>query len=213
MMRQIVRQRAWSVVQILGLMTGAVYMATQFDIERHIRADRVTPKTQAKIKRVQEVKDQLDVAATAATGPIRQVDSELTQMLAEDELDSQNPYSELSSPVPIQEIFAKGIRGFDRRTYRSPNYHETFGYDLVTYEVRHEKSKSLILAHTSNSGIEGVPTKTFVVFISPLSEGMVRWTQFEDQLLAYDRVMSEEEATTQMSSLIQSSIPFLSVSR
>ncbi len=191
----------------------SVYFVTRLEVERPISADLVDPVVQARAKRVASVKNQIEASATAATGPIQKVDSELAQMMAEDELEGANPYADLSTPVSLQEIFNRGVTGFERKTYRSSTYKETFGYDLVTYEVKHKKGSSVVLAHTEKTDLEGFEPKVYVVFINPLSDGIVRWTQYEDQLLAYDRVLSEDEAKDQLASLTRSSVPFLSVSR
>lgn len=140
----------------------------------------------------------------------------LSQSLEQDELLEENPFAHLSTLDPLQAIVKKGVVRFERETYRSPNYQQESGYDLLSYVIHQvDGTESTILAYleraevgSSTSG-ERLP---FVVFV--LTDGnQSKYFFFRSGNLVEQSDLSHAEAQSLVSRRLSSGIPFLSVSR
>lgn len=152
---------------------------------------------------------------TAANSEVQK----LREVLMEDELVSGNPFANLSSSEPLNGIYARGVFNFDRQTFRSSNYIDESGYDVIRYDIEHsDHTHSFILAyvesdrglaHIGEAGAARVP----VVLI--LSSGPAEWQNytFRNGLLREHSTLKGDEAQALLDAKLASSVPFLSVSR
>ena len=156
------------------------------------------------------------VTATA----LRPLQSELSRSLEQDELKDDNPFTQLSTMAPLQEIMQRGVAKFQRETLRSPEYHDEGGYDILTYEVEHQDgTKSSILAYlehaddSSGHKVGGPDERVpFVVFL--LSNGATsRYFFFRSGQLLTQSELTPSEAQALLTNRLSQGVPFFSVSR
>ena len=75
----------------------------------------------------------------------------LSQMQA-DQFQSGNPYHNLSNVYPVAILLSKGVVRWNRHVFRSGDFNQEYGYDVVKYEVTHQDtSTSYILAYRDKS--------------------------------------------------------------
>lgn len=68
--------------------------------------------------------------------------------LKEDAFGEQAIFANLSTFEPVMNIVKKGVVSFERKTFRTSNYHDEGGYDLIVYEVHHPLStQSRVMAY------------------------------------------------------------------
>lgn len=156
------------------------------------------------------------VATTKTQGQARS----LRESLAQDEFGDTNPFAALADVEPINAVFAKGVKAFERTTYRSPDHQGESGYDLLQYEVEHPHGgKSIIVAYlerpvltaTRNVGAldERIP---FVMVMSHEGEQAV-YSYYRSGSLLEQNKISWAEAQGLVAQRLNASVPFLSVSR
>ncbi len=144
----------------------------------------------------------------------------LRESLAQDEFTEANPFASLASVDPLNAIFQKGVKEFERSTYRSPNHQGESGYDVVQYEIKHPKGgHSVIMAYlerpmltaSRNVGTldERIP---FVVVIVDKGE-LATYSYYRSGSLLEQSEIPWSEAQGLVAQRINASIPFLSVSR
>jgi hypothetical protein len=158
--------------------------------------------------------------SAATTADFKPLQSNLSRSLEQDELKDENPFTHLSTLDPLQQIMFRGVAHFKRETFRSPDYQEESGYDLVAYEIEHtDGSKSSILAYlekldsTEARGV-GMPDERvpFVVFVVANGES-VSSSIFRGGALINQTDISPGEAEAMISHRLSLGVPFLSVSR
>lgn len=143
----------------------------------------------------------------------------LREVLMEDELVSGNPFANLSSSEPLNGIYARGIFNFDRQTFRSSNYIDESGYDVIRYDIEHsDHTHSFILAYVeSDRGLAhiGEVRSVRVPVVLILSSGPAEWQNytFRNGLLKEHSTLKVDEAQALLDAKLASSVPFLSVSR
>lgn len=143
------------------------------------------------------------------------------ESLVQDELKEQNPFNTLSSSDPLNKVLDKGVLSFRREAFRSPNYQEESGYDLLAYEVTHpDKSISNIVAYLENPGSAtqgrgiGAPDERapFVMFMVA-GKGKTAQYFFRNGTLIEHSDLTQGEAQAIVSRRLNTGVPFISVSR
>lgn len=140
--------------------------------------------------------------------------SALSQSLEEDEILDANPFAHLSTLEPLQKIMQKGVAHFKRETFRSADFHDESGYDMLSYDIEHnDGSKSGVIAYLEKAEGSGANTSSvFVVFM--VGDGTNSALSFfrGGQLLEQSQ-LSTAEVQTLVAHKLSQGIPFLSVSR
>lgn len=126
--------------------------------------------------------------------------------LTQDELGEENPFAMLSGMEALTKLMSKGVRHFERQTYRTPRYKGESGYDLVHYTIEQfDGTHSSVLAY-----LEG---HTPMVVIS-VGEGLKSELHvFRGGDLMERSVVAGTQAHAAIDRRINESVPFLSVSR
>jgi hypothetical protein len=144
----------------------------------------------------------------------------LSAALAQDELGDQNPFANLSDLDPLNAIFAKGVVNFKRQAYRSPEYQEEAGYDLLEYEIEHrDHSRSTILAYLerplidSDRDLAKASKRLPIVLLMQANSGLSKQTLYRANLLTEQVDLTLSQAQALVSHKLNSGIPFISVSR
>lgn len=146
--------------------------------------------------------------------------SALSQSLEQDELKDENPFAHLANLDPLRQLMNKGVTKFHRETFRSPDYQDESGYDLLSYEITHgDGSKSSILAYLEktdstlwrNVGAPD-PRAVYVVFYVAGKEQTV-YSFFRSGVLVEQAELSQADAEKQVAQRLSQGVPFLSVSR
>lgn len=141
--------------------------------------------------------------------------------LAQDEMKDENPFLSLSSNDPLNKILDKGVLSFRREAFRSPNYREESGYDLLSYEITHpDKTVSTILAYLENPGaangepqaLGGEERATFVMFMVSAGPQTAQYF-FRKNTLIERSDLTPAEARAIVSRRLNTGVPFISVSR
>lgn len=133
-------------------------------------------------------------------------------VLTQDELGQRNPYAELASLGPLTELLKKGVRDFSRQAFRSPQYKEEVGYDLVAYEIEHEDgARSRVLAYLESplDGGELVP----VVVVMRSNGEAARQALYRGGRLVEESDVTLLQAQNLVHQRLSAGIPFMSVSR
>lgn len=160
-------------------------------------------------------------AAAVATGLRKPtMTDQLRDVMSGDELAEVNPFHNLSADDSFKEIFKMKVTAFERRTLRSPSYHDEAGYDLVHYEILHEDSQiSSVLAYVeteNNQAGNGVPELkrdvVVLLVITPKGEKN-QYAVYRDGKLEEVRLILPEEGAALLAQHLDAGIPFLSVSR
>jgi hypothetical protein len=156
----------------------------------------------------------------AAVHGVKPLQSELSQTLEGDELKDANPYAELSTMDPLQQIMRRGVASYRRETYRSPDYQDEGGYDLVSYKIEHsDGSRSSILAYLEHpDGHQarnvGAPDQRIPFVIFMVSNGETsRYYFFRSGQLIEQSDLTQDEAQSLVSHRIGQGVPFFAVSR
>jgi len=148
------------------------------------------------------------------------VQSALNESLEQDELREENPYAHLSTLDPLKQIIQKGVAKFHRETYRSPDYQEESGYDLISYEIEHtDGTHSTILAYLEktdpklwhNVGVSDSRVPYVMFFISHGDKTI--FASFRAGDLIEQAELSPADSKAQIAKRISQGVPFLSVSR
>lgn len=138
--------------------------------------------------------------------------TELTESLANVELGEVNPFARLSTLKPLDAVLAKGVLSFKRQAYRSPNYKEESGYDLVSYQITHpDQTSSVILAYLEPT-LEG-PDAVPVVLIVLNGPEHARQALFRAGELTESQSVPLSVAQGMVARRLNAGVPFLSVAR
>lgn len=132
--------------------------------------------------------------------------------LAQDEIGTRNPFADLSTIEPLTLVLAKGVKGFGRQAYRSPQYKEETGYDLVSYEIQHaDQTVSRVLAYleTPLEGGEPVP----VVLVMRAGGEGARQSLYRSGQLIEETDVTLLQAQNRVHQRLNAGIPFMSVAR
>jgi hypothetical protein len=144
----------------------------------------------------------------------------LRDSLAQDEFGDMNPFAELANVEPINALFAKGVKSFERTTYRSPNHRGESGYDLLEYQIEHPHGgHSIIMAYlerpvlTATRGVGMIDDRIpFVVIVT--NEGdKTDYAYYRSGELVEQNNIPWTEAQGLVAQRLNASVPFLSVSR
>lgn len=92
----------------------------------------------AKAKDFSSIKDFFNLAMDKESREL------LTQMM-EDRFQSQNPYHNLSSVYPVALMLSKGVTSWNRHVYRSSEFNQEYGYDVVKYVITHDDTSTSYL--------------------------------------------------------------------
>ncbi len=151
-------------------------------------------------------------------GPLAQLQAQL----ATDDMADQNPFANLSSEVPLQQVFAGGVARFQREALRSGAYRDESGYDILHYEIEQSGGrKAHLLAYLDRSleslgstdGEPEVQADTLVVMVlKPVGEGL-EMAVFRDGVLIETSAISTAVADSLVAQRLNNGIPFLSVAR
>ena len=137
----------------------------------------------------------------------------LRDTLADDELNGRNPYASLTNLDPLKAVLSSGVVTFQREAYRSPQYQDESGYDIVAYEIRHpDQSTSKILAY-ADSPVTDPQKQQVVVMIFHSNHGYIKQYLFYDGLLSGASQITMAQAEALFSHKLGGGIPFFSVSR
>lgn len=133
----------------------------------------------------------------------------------QDELGNVSPFGDLNTLVPLTNMLNKGVVSFQRQAYRSPQYKEEAGYDLVQYEVEHtDKSKSYVLAYLERPLGDGNPDALVpIVIVMQAHQGAAKQSFYRGGTLIEQGDLSLAQVQSLMAQKLNSGIPFFSVSR
>lgn len=181
-----------------------------------------TNTKEAKLEQSRQAKERLleklktPVATTKAQGQAKA----LRDSLAQDEFIDTNPFATLADVGPINAVFAKGVKNFERTTFRSPDHQGESGYDLLQYEVEHPGGgKSIIVAYlerpvlTASRNVGAIDERIpFVMVMSHEGEQAV-YSYYRSGSLIEQTKISWTDAQSLVAQRLNASVPFLSVSR
>lgn len=101
----------------------------------------------AKAKEFSSIKDFLNLAMDKES-------RELLNQMMTDRFQSQNPYHNLSSVYPVALILSKGVTRWNRHVYRSSDFNQEYGYDVVKYVITHDDTSTSYLFAYRERNIE-----------------------------------------------------------
>ena len=146
--------------------------------------------------------------------------SALSQSLEQDEIRDENPFAHLSNLDPLRQVMKKGVAKFHREVYRSPDYQEESGYDLISYTIDHPAGgKSTILAYLEKSEANlwrnvGSPDRRTIHVVFFIGNGdKSSYSFFAGGDLMEQAELSAADAQAQVTQRLSQGVPFLSVSR
>lgn len=147
----------------------------------------------------------------------------LSAAMTQDEIAAENPFANLSTLDPLNSIYSKGILNFQRQAFRSSEYREEFGYDLLEYDIEHkDHSHSIVLAYvekplvdklTNDSQNPQVSGRVPVVIMMESANGLAKQAVFRSNLLINQSELPLIEAQALVNDKLSSGIPFFSVAR
>lgn len=135
--------------------------------------------------------------------------------LTQDELGDLSPFAKLTTLEPLTAMMKLGVAGFQRQAFRSPQYKDEVGYDLVEYEIEHpDKNKSYVLAYleyplTEDQAGKPVP----VVIVMKANKGAARQAFFRDGELVEEGDLTLAQVQALVAQKLNAGVPFFSVSR
>lgn len=142
----------------------------------------------------------------------------LVQSLMDDEFDNGKPFLSLSSYYPLVALLGKGVRSYQRSTFRTQNYRGADSYDLVTYDVIHsDGTHSEIMAYNDKKADPDLNSRTlelpmkYVVF-SLYESGQSRYYNlYRDNELEEHGSLELARATHLVADRVNGSVPFMAV--
>ncbi len=148
------------------------------------------------------------------------IDQGFEASLEQDALNDENPFAKLRDLEPVQRILRKGIAHYHRDTYRSSEYQQESGYDLVVYAIQQKDgSASTILAYLERNKILTVhdvgsadDRVSVVVFVVGEGEGS-DYALYRNGDAKEQSKLSLAEAETLINRRISAGVPFFSVAR
>lgn len=179
--------------------------------------DHAQEFTRERVRRVKErLREKLLIKAPIKEGK----GPELRESFTDDEFGESNPFAGLSTLDSLTSLFARGVSGFERSTYRSPDYHGESGYDLVHYEVKHpDGGVSTVLAFldrpelTTPMGVGHVDNRVPVVMVMVQTGESTEYTLYRGGDLIESTHIPSSAIEGMVAQRIQASVLFLSVSR
>lgn len=146
--------------------------------------------------------------------------TELRESFTEDEFGEINPFAGLSTLDSLTSLFARGVSGYDRNTYRSPDYHGESGYDLVHYQVKHpDGGVSSVLAFldrpelTTSLNVGSSEVRVPVVMVMVQKGERTEYTLYKGGNLIEQSQIPSSDIEGIVAQRVNASVPFLSVSR
>jgi len=144
----------------------------------------------------------------------------LRDSLAQDEFGELTPFAGLSTLYPLTHVIAKGIKSFERTTYRSPEYQGESGYDLVHYEIEHpDGEQSSIVAYldrtlaTAARNVGAPDPRVPVVMILEGRGEQSAYSLYRSGDLIEQTEIPVADSQDLVARRISASVPFMSVSR
>lgn len=146
--------------------------------------------------------------------------TQFNQSLKQDELNDENPFDHLGNLDPLKRIIALGIVKFRRETFRSPDYQQESGYDLLSYSVSQaDGSHSTILAYLDRPELNtwhnvGAPDVR-IPFVAIVIGGgeQSSYNLYRNGELIEQSLLPGIEAEAIVSHKLSQGVPFMSVSR
>lgn len=146
--------------------------------------------------------------------------TEFREALAQDEFGEFVPFAHLSTLDPLLNLVRKGVKRFERTTFRSPEYQGESGYDLVHYEVEHPNgARSSILAYldrpllTAQRNVGEPDSRVPVVMIMNENGAMSEYALYRAGHLVEQSQIPLADVSRLVAQRISQSLPFMSVSR
>ena len=144
----------------------------------------------------------------------------LLQAMMDDELGNESPYKGLSSQYPLALVLAKGVKSFNRNTYRTSSFNGDEGYDLVVYEVIHtDGTHSSFMAYFDKDNrevlegeIEPQKKALYVVFNVFETKHTSYYNRYKNGELEDHGSIELGAAMASVSQRVGGSIPFMAVS-
>ena len=135
---------------------------------------------------------------------------DLVLQLSEDEFHSGHPFELQRQRVFWKEIVAKNILDYQRRVFRSPQFQDQTGYDLIVYELQlANDQKAFVIAKTEDA------SKTQVQFFFEREE--LGWIQAtynqEKQRFSVEPIDSQLSAVLLIKKMTEMSVPLLTAGR
>jgi hypothetical protein len=144
----------------------------------------------------------------------------LRDSLAQDEFGDMNPFADLANVEPLNALFAKGVKRFERTTYRSPNHQGESGYDLLEYQIEHPQGgQSIIMAYlerpvlTATRGVGMIDDRIPFVMVVTNEGEKTNYAYYRSGELVEQNNIPWAEAQGLVAQRLNASVPFLSVSR
>lgn len=147
--------------------------------------------------------------------------AQLQSQMAQDDLGDSNPFSNLSTEVPFEDVYKAGVVRFERQALRSRTYRDESGYDLVHYEVELESGrKAHILAYLErtieslgSSGEPAMAAEIPVVVVAINTGADTNLSVYRDRILVESSAVSSGQADELLARRLKEGIPFLSVAQ
>jgi hypothetical protein len=182
----------------------------------------VNPK-EAKVAQIRQAKERLleklKTPVVAKTKSPEQAGA-LRDSLAQDEFGDMNPFADLANVEPLKALFAKGVKRFERTTYRSPNHQGESGYDLLEYQIEHPQGgQSIIMAYlerpvlTATRGVGMIDERIPFVMVVTNEGEKTNYAYYRSGELVEQNNIPWAEAQGLVAQRLNASVPFLSVSR
>lgn len=144
--------------------------------------------------------DPMDKPFTPATG----MSADLNKLWLLDELLGGHPVQNVATREPFDMILREGIRHFERSTYRSPEYRDEFGYDMVFYDiVQNNGAKAYMMMFAD----DGEPT---IAMLLP-QQNQFEHIVFRSGQVKTHQVVDGVEALKSMREKMKVSVPFFSI--
>jgi hypothetical protein len=160
------------------------------------------------------------LAPASRPGTFKPLQSELSQSLEQDEFIDGNPFAHLATLDPLHQIMSRGVSRFHRETYRSPDYHDESGYDMVHYEIEHPDGRNSVVLAYLDRGIAGVheigaPDQgvPVVIFLVAMDGEEVSYAVFRASQAVEQTKLPTAKAQELVAQRLSEGVPFLSVSR
>lgn len=158
--------------------------------------------------------------APAAAPEVQGQAKALRESFAQDEFGDSNPFASLNNVDPLNALFAKGVKSFERTTFRSPDHQGEIGYDLLQYDIEHPGGgRSVVVAYLERpvlTSIRNVGTVDdrlpFVMVMVDKGEGAT-YSYYRSGNLLEQSEIPWTEARGMVAQRLNASVPFISVSR
>lgn len=148
--------------------------------------------------------------------PLPQGAKSLIESMVSDEFDIGNPFVTIDIVYAMGLILQRGVQNFHRDAYRSPQFTQDLGYDVLKYEVvNNDGQSSFILAYKDKTGPgqTGIGLRdmrpSFAIILVPQDEGLFHLSFFAPGKPAESHNVAKEDAMKRILSHISPSTPLL----